>query len=171
MSPKTAEIVDEFSRMKRMIVVDTGDAPLSKLGDDEWIYFGVLDEVVHEDSHQYFWDLALNHEEFLAADVPIRTVFGTADEEGLVETRLVRRGALASFKFDGDGFSCSIPTEKRAPSGGVPSPVWKFAWAFPGDSSMLEYEPAQGALVGASGLPRSIIRLAGRYCYTPPYMK
>lgn len=167
-----SEIVDEFSRIKRMVVVDTSEpVPLARMADDEWIYFGVLDEVVHEDSHHYLWDLAHHYDEFEGADVPIRMVFGACSTKDVVETRMVRRSAAEKMFFDGEVFSTSLDVSKCSPSGHLPSPVWKFTWAFPGDPSMVEYEVRAGAFTNIQGLPRCVRRLVGRYAYQPPYMK
>lgn len=172
MSPEPRTLVDEYSRTKRMITVDTlGPRSMSSYADDDWVYLAVLDEIVHEDSHHYLWDVALKHLEFDAVDVPIRTIFGTAGADDLIQTRMVKRSFLADSEFDGDSFFIDLPVGRRAPSGHMPAPVWKFAWAFPGDPSMVEYEVTTGAFTNIQGLPRCVRRLAGRYAYQPPYMK
>jgi len=168
MPPEISAIVEDFSRIKRMVVVDTVPRPLSEMDDDEWLYFGVLNEVVHEDNHHYFLDLTSKHSKFLGVDIFVKTVFSDSHREQWTETRIARRRALGEFKFDGDRFSCSISHEKRSLPDLVPSPIWKFSRAL--GSNTLENEEQRDLIIGANGLPQSMARLAGRYLYKPPYM-
>ena len=165
-------LVDEFSRIKRMIVVDTTcPSPISELADDEWIYLGVLDEIVHEDSHHYLWDLALKHNEFFAADVPLWTVCGAFGITESLQTRLARRDVLDQFHFDGDVFSVDLAVEFRSPSGHMPKPIWKFTQTFSSDLGMSDCEGKMGLFTNIEELPRCVRRLVGRHTYQPPYME
>ena len=171
MSETTGRMIRVFSDTKRKIRVETSVPEMKDLADDEWIYFSMIDEVVHEDSYHYLWDFAaLHYGEFTAVDVPVHEALAEVSEDDIVQTRLVRKNILDQFKFNGSGTTTQLPGSFRSPSGIMPAPVWKFSFRLP-ESGCMPYGRTKGFFDSHSGPPKSIARLIGRTSYSLPFVK
>jgi len=170
---KCREVVDHFGKTKRDIELNPRETPMTSLGEfsgSHWVYAGFIDEVVHEDLFNYFWNVTRHRKEFLAIDVPVHPVFGTWEGTELMQTRLVANASLQDARFDGDGVVTEIPESARASVELAPAAIWKLMWAFPGDPSMSEYEWCEQK-EQVVGVPNLISRLVGRHAYSLPYNK
>jgi len=179
MGPEAAAAVAEFRRLKRRFEIRGYCSVEHALSDFRprsiWtaIIFG--DEVVHENSRHYLWDLAgRHHADFDGAEVPVHAVFAnwTANSghgvAGYKDIRLADSNKLSQLKYD--GFKMRFPGANLAPMQLNPKPIWKLLLAFPeqdspGCGAAYPFEPEHEAAA-----PAPLRRLLGRRAYSPPYI-
>jgi len=171
MSKATGGVVEVFSDTKRKITMKSSVPKMKEIDDDDWIYFSMIDEVVHEDSYHYLWDFAyLHHGDFLAVDIPIHEAFVEVAENDKTRTRLAKKTILGQFWFNGIEVMTALPKRLCSPSTNMPAPVWKFSDRSPMNESM-PYGKTKGFFDSRCGPPKSIARLIGRSGYSLPFVK
>jgi hypothetical protein len=142
------------------------DEACMNLPDDGWnlIIFG--NEVLHEDSCHFLWDIAHRHDEFDAVAAPIATLF-PGDEPRIKiseDIRMFSGRVSRSVRRVGGMFCASVcgRDPSIAPAGLNPNPIWRLAFGENGGF------PAPNDFV--SRMPRSARRLAERSNYSMPYI-
>ena len=173
--------VAEFSRVKRKLRVekfyDVADVLETAKIDSKWIVFVFGDEVVHEDSMHYIWDLVSHHgDSFDGAAVPVHVVFASwyASSEhgvgGYRDIRLVDSQSTNFMAYDGTRFF--LPDSRIAPMELNPKPIWKLLMAFssadPFGGIMPPYPFGQEH---EQAVPASLRRFLGRVACSSPYIQ
>lgn len=182
MDESSTVAVDEFRRLKRCCPVISYDNIYEMIHnitfDTEWCIVMFADEIIHEESRHYIWDLADRHSgDYDGASLPIHVVYASWD--GFTSTgmslvhddiRMMDVDILRGLEWDGVKFNARGDLN-LAPPQLCPRPIWKLQMAFPchflGNKGEQPFKFGEEQYAAA---PERVRRLMGRGRYTPPYL-
>jgi hypothetical protein len=161
-------VCGEYQRLKGGIQIyhyDSIHEVCFNLPRNGWNFILYGNEVIHEDSYHYLWDLVKNHQEFDGA--MLRVVGVKIGENGCLysdceDMRLFIGVPLISINNEGLVMSSCRKKLKLAPAGLQPKPIWQFNFGdFNGKDPLSKL---------TSHIPKSVKRLSGRITYNNPYL-
>lgn len=118
-----------------------------------WVMIMFPDEIVHEHTHHYVWDLSMRHQDdFDGAYVPILCNSFTSVKNSL----RILRAPLLRWIFV-DGVESISDTLRLAPASYFSSPIWKMSGF------------SDGAVI-PEGIPTAVKHIVGRSSYSERYI-
>lgn len=170
------DVILEFRRLKRDFSVSFYDSVDEAFWNynptTTWTMVLFADEVCHEGSQHFFWDLVQRHgDEYDFAMIPVRMVFRSDSRDSgravtFDDSRLIKSDVMKDFHWNGVEFDYK-ETFRIVPSSLCPKPIWKMRTSTTVNDGYGEYIPLDPTVID---VPAGIKRIVGRRTYTLPYL-